>query len=121
MRQIVLAAVLGIALTAPAHAVERDDPFSGVAESFMRGLVQERDVGLVVGYLREALDAAADGRDPPPADRLVRRADEIGTEAKRRGVIAGHAVLDAIELVVRGILGEPPRLAPTRPLPRGPY
>jgi hypothetical protein len=121
MRQTVVAAMIGIALIAPAHAAELDDAFAGVAESFMRGLVQERDVGLVFDYLREALDAAAEGREPPAADRLAQRAGEIGVEAKRRGVIAGHAVLDAIERAAREIVGGSPRPPPTSPMQRSYY
>ena len=106
MRRIVIAFVVGLSFAAPAYA--HDDPVGAIAESFLRGLVQERDIGLVFDYLRESLDAAAEGREVPPPERLRQRAEAIGSEAKRRGAVAGHAVLDVIEQSVREIFRNPP-------------
>ena len=114
MRRLLITALIGFGLCFPAHAAG-DDPLGAIGESFVRGLVHERDVALVFDYLREALDAAADGRDPPAADRILERGEAIGVEAKRRGVVAGRAVLDAIEQSVRDLFRDR-RLAP--PLPQ---
>jgi hypothetical protein len=72
------------------------------------GLVQERDVTLVFGYLREALSAAVEGRDviPPPPEELTQRAEVLGDGMKRRGAAVGRALLDAIESAVRERLPE---------------
>jgi hypothetical protein len=109
MRSIVIALALFCASFAPAHAGDVDDPFSAVAGAFVRGLVQEEDVGLFFGYLREALGAAADGRDAPVPEKLTRRAEEIGERAKQRGVVAGRLLLDAIEASVRDIIRDIPQ------------
>jgi hypothetical protein len=105
MRHLATAALLSIAMSA--HAAPHDDPLDAIAGSFIQGLVQEQDVGLVFGYLREALDAALDGREAPPPRALTQRAEEIGDEAKRRGAIAGRAVLDAIERSIRDAMKAP--------------
>jgi hypothetical protein len=109
-----------------AHAAPADDPVGVAAESFMRGLVQEEDVGLVFGYLREALAAAAAGREAPPPDRVMQRAEAIQQEAARRGVIAGRVLLDALEQSVRDMVRNIPRAydtprEPPRPLQRIQY
>ena len=119
MRRFIVATLIGFALSFPAHAGHDHavgDPLGAIGESFLRGLVHEGDVALAFGYLREALDAAVEGRDAPPADRLVRRGEEIGAEAKRRGAVAGHAVLDVLERSLRGIFRE--SLPPARPQQR---
>jgi hypothetical protein len=109
MRRIALAAAVIFAVSAPAHAGEPDDPFSAAAGAFVRGLVQEEDVGLFFGYLREAFAAAADGRDAPLPEKLTRRAEEIGERAKQRGVLAGRVLLDAIEASVRDMIRDIPQ------------
>jgi hypothetical protein len=105
MRHLATAALLSFAMSA--HAAPPDDPLETIAGSFMQGLVQEQDVGVVFGYLREAFDAAVEGREPPPPEALTRRAEAIGEEAKRRGAIAGRAVLDAIERSIRDAMKAP--------------
>ena len=109
MRSIVVALALLFSISTNARAVEPDDPLSVAAGAFMRGLVQEEDVGLFFGYLREAFSAAAEGRDAPVPDVLARRAEEIGERAKQRGVIAGRVLLDAVEASVREIFSDRPR------------
>ena len=109
MPRLILTVIVMLALSMPAHAGDVDDPFSAAAGAFVRGLVQEEDVGLFFGYLREALAAAADGREAPVPDKLTRRAEEIGERAKQRGVVAGGMLLDAIEASVREMVRELPR------------
>ena len=113
MRRAVIATFVGISLWTSPAAAEPNDPVSGAMESLTRGLVQEQDVDLIFGYLREVLGAAVRGREAPPPEELRRRADEIGDEMKRRGAAAGQAVLDAIERSIRESIREPSRLPPT--------
>jgi hypothetical protein len=114
MRRIIIAGLIGFALSGPVRAdpagdafSAADDPLSAATEALLRGLIQEDDVALVFGYAREALSAAIEGRDAPVPEKLTRRAEAIGEEAKRRGAIAGRIVLDAIEQSVREIFREP--------------
>src|SRR5438128_1385948 len=104
MKRIATAALLGFALASQAHAAPAGDPVAAAAESFVRGLVQEEDVALFFGYMREALDAAAAGREPPPPDRLEKRVEAIQKEAVQRGAIAGRVLLDVFEREVRDIV-----------------
>ena len=45
----------------------------------------------------------------PPPEELTERAEAIGEEAKRRGVIVGGVLLDVFERSVREIFSRPPR------------
>lgn len=114
MRRWVIVVLVGFALAAPAAARAADSVPEDV-QALARDLVGERDVELVLNYLREALGAVVDGRQPPSGDELARRAEAIGEELKRRGVAAGRAVLDALELAIRRELREPQRLPPSSP------
>jgi hypothetical protein len=118
MRCTVIAATLALAVCHSTHAAAGDDPISTAAEALLGGLVQEEDVTLVFGYMREALSAAIEGREPPVPEKLTQRAEAIGEEAKRRGAVAARVLLDAIERSVREIFKEPPRLQPSAPLPQ---
>ena len=109
MRTVLIAAALLFASFAPAHALDADDPLSAAAGTFVRGLVQEEDVSLLFGYFREALTAAAEGRDASVPDALTRRAEEIGEHAKQRGVVVGRVLLDAFEASVREIVRDSSR------------
>ena|SRR5688572_21609287 len=105
----IAALLLAFCASAYAHDERRSPP-----ASILGGVVQERDVGLVFDYLREALDAAIEGRETPPAAAIEERANEIGKEMKRRGATAARVIIDAIEKSVRDGLREPaPRPAPT--------
>src|SRR5688572_17658449 len=101
MRNHAAALLISLSLCAPAQAAPPDDPIDAAIGSFLHGLVDERDVGLVFGYLREAFDGALHGREVSPPPALTQRAEVIADEAKRRGAAAGHAILDAIERSVR--------------------
>jgi hypothetical protein len=111
MKKLLLAIVLASGFAAPAAAGPNEDPRSAFPGALLGGIVQERDVGLVFDYLRQALQAAVDGREPPSSDELAQRAEVIGDEVKRRGAAAARAVIDAIEQSVREGMREP------RPLP----
>ena len=110
MQSLLLASAAALAFSAPAaHAHERDVPMGPL----LGGLVEERDVGLVFGYLREALSAAIEGREAPPPEELAQRAEAIGGELRRRGADAARAILDSVESAVREGMREPG----TQPLP----
>ena len=98
--RIAAAALIGIALIAPAHA----------AEPFIGGVVKESDVTLLFDYLRDAMSAAFQGREAAPPEALARRAEEIAVEARRHGEIAARAALDAIEHDLREAMRRPERL-----------
>ena len=107
MRKLIVAAFLIAGVTAPALA----EPFS--PEALFGGIVQERDVSLLFSYFREAFAAALQGRDVRPPYELQQRAEAIADEVKRRGAIAGSAVIDEIERNVREELRERPRIPPS--------
>ena len=113
MKRVAVAGLLALGLCASAHA---EDSFRLSPEALFGGIVQESDVTLVFGYLREALGAAVEGREAPPPEELTQRAEAIGGEMKRRGAAAGRAIIDVIEATVRGAVREPrPPLLPRDP------
>ena len=96
MRRIMIAVFLS-ALCASAFAQERRAP----VDPLFGGIVQDRDVTVFFDYLREALNAAVEGREAVPPEELTRRAEEMGEEMKRRGAVAARVLIDAIEASVR--------------------
>ena len=110
MRNLAALVILAIGLTGAVQASE-DDAVDAAVGTFLQGLVEARDVGLAFDYLRDALDAAMHGRDAAPPEALTQRAEAIAGEAKRRGAVAGRALLDAIERSIRESM-RTPRAAP---------
>lgn len=116
MKRFAIAGALGLALSASVNAGGPSEPSLQIPGSLLGGIVQERDVGLVFGYLREALGAAIEGRDVSAPDEIARRAEAIGDEVKRRGAAAAGAFLDAMERSVReGMRERHPALPPSYP------
>jgi hypothetical protein len=113
-----LIGLVALALAAPVHADDSSRNATPTADSLLHGLVQEQDVALAFDYLRESLSAALEGREPPPPDRILRRAEIIGEEAKSRGAGAARALLDEIERSIRGGMRERNRLPPASPVQR---
>jgi hypothetical protein len=109
MKRIAAATLLGLVVCSSAYAEDARRP---VGDSFLGGLVQERDVSLVFDYLRDALKSAMAGREAPPPEELTQRAEVIGDELKRRGAAAARAAIDAIEQSVRDAMREPRALPP---------
>jgi hypothetical protein len=72
----------------------------------------------VFDYLREALGAAIEGREPTPPEKLMQRAEAIGDEVKRLGVAMARAILDSVERSVREGVKEPSMPPPSSPLQR---
>jgi hypothetical protein len=113
VKSTVVAAALAAFACATAHAHDPQRNPAPPIESIFAGLIQEQDVALAFRYLRESLDAALEGREPPRADPLVERGEVIAKEAQRRGAAAARSMLDMIE----GILREAVRDEPRRPPP----
>ena len=116
--------VLSVFLAFSASVAAGDDPYgltSAALERLSSGLVQERDVDLFLGYVREALRAMAEGREPPePPRELETRAGELAAGLKVRGTLAGLILLSALEenaKALRRELAPPPypNLPPTVP------
>ena len=112
MRKMFLATMVGVSLSGVVSAAGPDDSRLPAPESLLRGIVQESDVALVFSYLREAIAAAVAGREARPPEALEQRAAAIGEELKRRGVLAGQALIDEIERRLREELRESSRLPP---------
>lgn len=93
----------GDATPSGAGAIERKlDP-----EGMVLRNIREEDVGAFFTFLRQSLDAAAEGKKPPelPPD-LARRAEEIGRQMKREGTEASRILLDEVEREMREMLRE---------------
>lgn len=93
----------GAAAPAGADAIERKfDP-----EGMILRNIREEDVGAFFTFLRQSLDAAAEGKKPPelPPD-LTKRAEEIGRQMKREGTEASRILLDEMEREMREMLRE---------------
>ena len=117
MRNRFIAILIGVSLSAGVCAAGPDESRLPSADSLLRGIVQESDVALVFSYLREAIAAAMAGREARPPGGLEQRAAAIGEELKRRGVLAGQALIDEIERGLREDLREFSKLPPpNRPL-----
>jgi hypothetical protein len=112
---IVMTAAFVFALPV-AHAQDRAPP----ARPESGPMIQEGDAQLLFSYLREALRAAAEGRDPPPAGALEKRSAEIADTLKRRSEALARGLLDEAERSAREALRElESRREPRRPLPQG--
>ena len=98
-----------------AHADVRSQP---VAPWLVQGAIQERDLPLLLDYLRAAIRAASEGREPPsPPRELERRMNELGSEIKAHGTLAARALLQVLEEQVQALLREGARARPPGILP----
>ena len=107
---------LGAVLSLPAWAGDGDPPARMETlfdpQVLFGGVVTEQDVSQVFAYLRAAMLAAGEGREPPPVpEALARRLESVGTELRLRGIIASLALSHAVERAVRDAVRElnPPR------------
>jgi len=123
MRNLRLA-ILIAALPSSAYAWGYDThtparPLTGVQrEPPAQSLVEEGDIALLLDYLRAALLAAAEGREPePPPAALGRRAREIAAELRARGTLAALLALAALEAQIKSFRepAPPPRWRPLPP------
>jgi hypothetical protein len=113
VRRTAAAAVFAALACTTVHAQDAQWNAVPPIESIFAGLIQEQDVILAFRYLRDALDAVLDGREPPPADALIERGQTITNELNRRGAAYARSVLDAIEAVMRDAVKEPQRVPPS--------
>ena len=100
MNRVLVGALVTFVLSAqaPGALAQERRP---LPDAVFGGIVQDRDVTVFFDYLREALNAAIEGREPAPPDELQQRAEAMGEEMKRRGAVAARALIDAIEASVR--------------------
>jgi len=109
----IVALVIGCALpSAVSAASEPDVPDPQV---LLQGIVSEEQVGLLFDYLRNALIAAAEGREGPVPEVLRRELDRIDADVKLRGTLAGLMLLKNLEAEVRELLRPPRDAAPRTP------
>jgi hypothetical protein len=113
------AAAIALSLLLGATAFAHDDRSRGDSFSaldpqvLLQGAIREGDVSLLLDYLRAAMLAVAEGREPPPPpEKLERRAEELGAELKARGTLAALLLLSALEGKAK------PRLRDRAPPPR---
>ena len=112
LRSLMLAAMLALALAAPAHAGDQRSPadLDSVLEQMMTpqawlgGRVTEADVELLFAYLKASLVAASQGRELPVPDQLSRRAEAIGRDLQTHGMLTGLLLLHALEARARQII-----------------
>jgi hypothetical protein len=109
MRRHIAAAALAALLSGAAGAAPPETPELPDPGILLRGLVDEAQVSAVFDYLRNALIAAAEGRDGPVPEILRRELDRIDADVKLRGTLAGLLLLKQLEAQVRSLLVPPPR------------
>ncbi|MGE5522700.1 MAG: hypothetical protein ACM3SS_03220 [Rhodospirillaceae bacterium] len=84
----------------------------------LHSLVTEEQVAAMFEYLRNALIAAAEGREGPVPEILRRELDRIDADVKLRGTLAGLMMLKSLEAEIRQLLRDtqPPSGTPA-PVP----
>lgn len=96
--------VLGCALCASAAAAPPEVPQVIDPRVVLHALVSEEQVAAMFEYLRNALIAAAEGRDGPVPETLRRELDRIDADVKLRGTLAGLLMLKSLEAEIRQLL-----------------
>ena len=114
MRPLLLAGALGVLLSggasaAPPPPAEWPDP-----RVLLQGFVTEAQVSAAFEYLRNALVAAAEGREGAVPEIVQRELDRIDADAKLRGTLAGLLLLKQLEAEIKALLAPAPR-APDMP------
>jgi len=118
LRFALLALVLGWSAVAFADRADADIRSQTLAPSLVQGAIQESDISLLLDYLRAAIRAASEGREPPsPPRELERRMNELGSEIKAHGTLAALVLLQTLEEQVKALLREgtparPPGILP---------
>ncbi len=118
-RHFILAAAL--CLPAAGIAQQSPPPSAPAVPGVLQGLVSEDDVTALFDYLRGALAAASEGREPPPMpDELRSRMEMLGADLRLRGAIAGQLLLKSLEAQIKELMRERP-VAPQLPPSKPPY
>lgn len=87
-----------VACSVVVEAREPDAFDSATYEPLFQGLIYEHDLELLLGYVRRAIQAIAEGREPPaPPPELETRAGELAAQLKARGTLAAFMVLSLLE------------------------
>jgi hypothetical protein len=124
---LIAAGLLGAALAAPALAQAKDpfpkDPFADL-ETQMRELdpkrllgrtLTEADVEQFFAWMRASIAASMQGREaPPPPAELTQKAEGLSRELAARGMLAGQALLNALEESARRALRDAQKQPPAK-------
>jgi hypothetical protein len=130
MRHVWIVALTALLAAAPARADAPPEILSPFDARLIESLVSprallgevvtERDLDLLLAYVRASVLAAAAGTAaPPPSDELNRRAEAIGKALQTRGTLAALVLLDALEANARQRLRELQRQRAAPPAPGG--
>ena len=113
-RRYAPALLLGCLLCGSAAAAPPEIPDIVDPRVLLHALVDEAQVAAAFDYLRNALIAAAEGRDGPVPEILRRELDRIDSDVKLRGTIAGLLMLKNLEAEIRQLLKDtqPPSRMP---------
>ncbi len=103
--------MLGAMLPVTAQAAEPVPPARAEVSPELRmllgGVVTENDVNQLFAHLRASMQAASEGRQPPPfPEALGKRLEAAGSELQLRGLIAGMALTQFVERAVRDAVRE---------------
>ena len=109
IRNLVGAAVAGLALSLPVAANDKD-PFEKIEsinpEVLFKGIIREDDVSLLFQHMRESMAAAARGEEPKESAALNRRAEQIQREIAVRGSVLVGVLLSAFESAAKQAVRE---------------
>ena len=124
LRTLLLASVMawtGSTFMGPARAAEEHasppDVEAALAqilapEAWLGGRITEADVDLLFAYLRAVLIGSAYGQEVPVPEELKDRAEALGRELQRHGMLAGLLLLQVLEARARQALPTPHRVYP---------
>jgi hypothetical protein len=109
---------LGVALAAPARADAPPSPALPDPGALLGGLVTEAQVHETFDALRNALIAAAEGRDTRIPEALRREIERLDADVRLRGTLAGVMLLKELEARIADYLR---KHQPPQPLPDGAF
>ena len=116
--------ILAACLCSPALALAQQAPPAAppAPPAYLQGLVSEDDVTALFDYLRSALVAASEGREPPPMPEELRsRMNMLGADLKLRGTIGGLLLLKSLEAEIKQLMRDSAAPSPAVPPPSAPY
>jgi hypothetical protein len=112
------AVLLGCVLCGSAAAAPPDIPGIVDPRVLLHALVDEAQVAAAFDVLRNALIAAAEGREGAVPEILRREIDRIDADVKLRGTVAGLLMLKSLEAEILQLLKDtqpPPRMPEAAP------
>ncbi len=115
-RACIAAAALSCLIAGNAAAASPDAFDALDLRVLLQGLVSEEQVSAMFEYLRNAVIAAAEGREGPMPEMLRRELERIDADVRLRGTVAGLLLLKQLEAEVKSLL-RAPLPEPARPAP----